>query len=253
MIDLRHGDCLDVMKELEDDSVDCLITSPPYNVGKEYEYRITLDEYKNWMTRVIQECHRVLSDNGSICWQVGSFIDKKQREVFPLDILFYNSFKDLGMVLRNRIIWHYGHGLHCKKRLSGRYETVLWFTKSNEYTFNLDDIRVPQKYPNKKAYKGPNKGKVSSNPLGKNPSDVWEITNINHNKKEKTDHPCQFPEELVKRLVLMTTNKNDLVLDPFVGSGTTAVVCQRHNRSCIGIDNNEKYLQAAKERITLVE
>ena len=110
-------------------------------------------------------------------------------------------------------------GLHCKKRLSGRYETILWFTKSDDYTFNLDPIRVPQKYPNKKYFKGKNKGKLSCNPLGKNPSDVWEIPNVKHNHVEKTEHPCQFPVELVDRLVLSLTNEGDVVFDPFLDLG----------------------------------
>ena len=127
------------------------------------------------------------------------------------------SFKGFGLKLRNRIIWRFNHGLHCKKRFSGRYETILWFTKNDEYVFNLDPVRVPSKYPGKRHFKGPKRGQLSGNPLGKNPSDiwdvvqqdwedeVWDIPNVKANHPEKTEHPCQFPVELVQRCVLALT------------------------------------------------
>jgi adenine-specific DNA-methyltransferase len=134
-------------------------------------------------------------------------------------------------------------------RFSGRHETILWFSKSDNYTFNLDPIRVPQKYPNKKHFKGDKKGELSGNPLGKNPSDVWEITNVKNNHPEKTDHPCQFPEELVKRCVLALTGENDLVLDPFAGSGTVGKVCKELYRHSSIIDKESRYIEIAKKRI----
>ncbi|WP_225154046.1 site-specific DNA-methyltransferase [Bradyrhizobium sp. NBAIM08] len=140
-----------------------IITSPPYNIGKAYEKRTTNELYIEQQAATIAEAVRLLHPRGSICWQVGNGIE--DGEVFPLDILLYPKFKDHGLKLRNRIVWTFGHGLHCQKRLSGRHETILWFTKSDDYTFNLDPIRVPSKYPLKKHFKGPNKGKVSSNPL----------------------------------------------------------------------------------------
>jgi adenine-specific DNA-methyltransferase len=127
---------------------------------------------------------RLLHPRGSICWQVGNHVD--DGEVVPLDIVLYPIFKEHGLKLRNRIVWHFEHGLHCTKRLSGRYETILWFTKSNDYTFNLDPIRVPSKYPGKKHFKGPRAGQLSGNPLGKNPSDVWIFPNVKNNHVEKT-------------------------------------------------------------------
>ena len=199
MINLHLGDCLDVMPQIESGSVDLTITSPPYNINKEYENKTSIDEYLGFISLVASELSRVTKVGGSICWQVGNHIDN--GEVFPLDILHYPIFKKLGLKLRNRIVWHFGHGLHCKKRLSGRHETILWFTKGEGYTFNLDPIRVPSKYPNKKHYKGKKKGQLSGNPLGKNPSDIWDIPNIKHNHPEKTNHPCQFPEDMISRLI----------------------------------------------------
>ncbi|MBC2410867.1 site-specific DNA-methyltransferase, partial [Pseudomonas sp. WS 5106] len=149
---LVHKDNLLFMRGLENESMKLIVTSPPYNIGKSYEKRSSLEDYIRGQTQVISECVRLLHPQGSICWQVGNHVQK--GEIFPLDIVLYHLFKDHGLKLRNRIIWHFEHGLHCKNRLSGRHETILWFTKEDEYTFNLDPIRVPSKYPNKKYYKG---------------------------------------------------------------------------------------------------
>ena len=244
--DLINEDCMQALHGIRD--VDLIITSPPYNLNKEYEDKKTLEEYLDNMTSIIKVLHDSLTENGSICWQVGNYI--KDGENFPLDVYFYHIFKSLGMKLRNRIVWIFGHGLHCKKRFSGRFETILWFSNSDNYYFDLDPVRVPQKYPNKKYYKGPNKGKLSGNPLGKNPSDVWDITNVKNGHPEKTEHPCQFPEELVRRLVLSLSKEQSTVLDPFMGSGTTGVVALSEKRYFIGIEKDEAYFNIALERIS---
>ena len=155
------GDVQNLFEKLKSKKLfDLVVTSPPYNIGKEYESAKTLDEYFENQKEVIKAIDKHVKDSGSICWQVGNYINKKDGSIFPLDIGFYNIFNDLGYILKNRIIWHFGHGLQATKRLSGRYETVLWFVKSEDYTFNLDPIRIPQKYPGKTYYKGPNKGKI---------------------------------------------------------------------------------------------
>jgi adenine-specific DNA-methyltransferase len=240
-------DCLEGMKDIGTGTIDLIITSPPYNVGKEYEKVTTIQEYTNWMGKVIEECSRVLKDSGSIAFQLGNFVDR--GKVIPLDCLLFNHFLDQGLIPRNRIIWTFGHGLHCKNRFSGRHETILWFTKTDQYTFNLDPVRVPQKYPGKKAYKGEKKGQLSGNPLGKNPSDVWEITNVKNNHPEKTEHPCQYPIDLVNRLVLAMSNEGDIVLDPFMGSGTTAVAARNNNRQFIGFEIEQRYVEIANRRL----
>lgn len=246
---LFNGDRLDLMRSLPSKSVKLVVTSPPYNIGKEYEKRKDLDSYLGEQEKTIKEAVRILSDNGSICWQVGNHI-AKDGEVFPLDALIYAIGKRLGLKLRNRIIWHFGHGLHCTKRFSGRHETIVWFTKSEDYTFNLDSIRIPQKYPGKRNYKqGEKYGILSGNPLGKNPSDVWEIPNVKNNHPEKTQHPCQFPIELVERLVLSMTNPGDVVLDPYAGVGSALCAAVIHNRKAYGSDIMKEYLNIAEERI----
>jgi DNA modification methylase len=206
-----------------------------------------------------------LSDDGSICWEVGNYIDPVTSEVYPLDIYFYKMFKDMGLQLRNRIIWHFGHGLQCEKRFSGRYETILWFSKTDKYTFNLDDVRIPSKYPGKKAYKGEKKGKLSGNPKGKNPEDVWKATverlyddwdckvwdipNVKSQHPEKTQHPCQFPVELVERCVLALTNENDIVYDPFAGVGSSLIAALKNGRQAYGTELMKEYIDIGLERI----
>jgi adenine-specific DNA-methyltransferase len=240
-------DNLEFMRSLKNESMHLIVTSPPYNMGKVYEKKTTNDIYIEQQAATIAEAVRLLHPRGSICWQVGNYVD--DGEVYPLDILLYQKFKDHGLQLRNRIIWTFGHGLHCQKRMSGRYETIMWFTKSDEYTFNLDPVRVPSKYPEKKHFKGPKRGKISSNPLGKNPSDVWEIPNVKANHVEKTEHPCQFPVGLVERLVLALTDEGDSVLDPYLGVGSTAVAALKHERHAFGCDVMEEYVEIAVKRV----
>lgn len=263
----ENKDALKFCKKLPDKSVDLIITSPPYNIGKEYETRVGIETYLENLKPILEELVRVLSDSGSLCWEVGNYVEK--GEVFPLDIYFYQMFKQLGLKLRNRIVWHFGHGLHCKNRFSGRYETILWFTKTDDYIFNLDPVRIPAKYPGKRYYKGAKAGQISGNKLGKNPEDVWEanierliddwdgmiwdIPNVKANHPEKVDHPCQFPIELVERCVLALTNEEGVVYDPFAGVGSTILAALMNNRKGYGTELDKKYVKIGKERIKKLE
>jgi len=244
-------DNLEFMRTLPDHSMQLIVTSPPYNLGKRYggrrSDRLFFGEYRQIQSNVIREAARLLSPTGSICWQVGNYVES-DGEVVPLDIVLYPIFKDLGFKLRNRIVWTFGHGLHNTKRLSGRHETILWFTR-DDYHFNLDPIRVPAKYPNKKHFRGPKKGQLSGNPLGKNPGDVWDIPNVKANHVEKTSHPCQFPIELVERLVLALTQPGDQVFDPYVGVGSSVIAAARHGRVGIGCDIVPEYIAIAEQRL----
>ncbi len=231
----------------EEPIFDLVVTSPPYNIGKEYEKKMPLDKYMDWQERIIRKIYVRLKDTGSICWQVGNYVD--DGAIIPLDFEFAPIFKDLGMQLRNRIIWHFGHGLHSKKRFSGRYEVVLWYTKSDNYVFNLDPVRIPSKYPGKKYFKGPHKGQVSGNPLGKNPEDVWEIPNVKSNHVEKTVHPCQFPVGLIERLVLSMTDEGGLVFDPFAGASSSGVAAIVHGRSFWGCEIVDEYITISENRL----
>lgn len=254
LVTLFHGDRLELLEQIADSKTkaELIVTSPPYNLGKEYEEQTSLEAYIERQRRTLEASLEILSPTGSICWQVGNYIEgsSRSKETFPLDMVLYPVFKEFNLKLRNRIVWHFGHGYHERIRFSGRHETILWFTWDTEdYTFNLDPVRVPQKYPGKRQYKGPNKGKLSGNPKGKNPSDVWEMPNCKANHPEKTEHPCQYPIALIERLVLALTNEGDLVVDPYIGSGTTTVAALRRGRRAAGSDIEEKYLEIAHERL----
>ena len=242
-----HGDCVKLLRSIPDGAASLVVTSPPYNIGKEYEKKATVASYVAWQKKAITECHRILADDGSICWQVGNYVNN--GEILPIDILLHPIFEGLGMKMRNRVIWTFEHGLHCSNRLSGRYETVVWYTKGDDYHFDLDPIRVPQKYPGKKYFKGPKAGQYSCNPLGKNPGDVWVIPNVKSNHVEKTGHPCQFPIELVERLILSLTEPGDLVVDPFMGVGSTGAAAILHARRTAGAELVEDYVKVARERM----
>lgn len=257
------GESLETLRACPDGFAKLIVTSPPYNIGKEYETQTKLEHYLEALHPILEELVRVLSPQGSLCWQVGNYVEGS--EVFPLDIYFYPIFKKMGLQLRNRVIWTFNHGLHCSVRFSGRYETLLWFTKTADYTFNLDPVRVPAKYPGKTNFRpGPNYGQPSGNPLGKNPSDVWElmakewevgmwsIPNVKANHPEKTIHPCQFPIELVERCVLSMTDKDDWVLDPFSGVGSAMLAAVRHDRRAMGCEREQSYIDEAKRRMELL-
>ncbi|MGH9947844.1 MAG: DNA-methyltransferase [Pyrinomonadaceae bacterium] len=257
--EIKNSECLQTLKRTESGKFDLILTSPPYNVGKEYETKTSIERYLESQESIIDELVRTLSKKGNLCWQVGNYVDK--GEIYPLDIYYYQIFKKHGLKLRNRIIWHFGHGLHASNRFSGRYETLLWFSKTDSYIFNLDDVRVPAKYPGKLHFKGPKRGQPSGNPLGKNPSDIWEvmeqdwetgmwnIPNVKNNHPEKTPHPCQFPIELVERCVLALSNEGSWVLDPFAGVCSTVIGSIIHNRNAIGIERDAEYCSLANERI----
>jgi adenine-specific DNA-methyltransferase len=257
---LLQGDARETLADIPDNAVKLIITSPPYNLGKVYEQATDLNTYLAELSPILEQLIRVLAPDGSLCWQVGNYVEK--GEVFPLDMHYYPVFKKLGLKLRNRIVWHFAHGLHASKRFSGRYEVLLWFTKTDDYTFNLDRVRVPSKYPGKTNYKpGEDYGKPSGNPLGKNPSDIWnlivhewevglwDIPNVKANHPEKTIHPCQFPIELVERCVLSLTNGGDWVLDPFSGVGSALLAALKHDRRAVGCEQDAEYIRLARQRI----
>jgi len=256
-------DVLTACGKLSDETFQLIVSSPPYNIGKSYEKQVALEQYLEWQSQVASELVRLLSPQGSLVWQVGNFVD--DGEVFPLDIYFYPIYKKLGLQLRNRIVWHFDHGLHASKRFSGRYEVLLWFTKSDDYVFHLDSVRIPSKYPGKRHYKGDKIGQLSGNPLGKNPSDFWalmqdefdhgiiDIPNVKSNHPEKTVHPCQFPVELIERCVLSMSNENDWVLDPFGGVGSSLIAALKWKRRGVSIEQNSDYCEMTKERLRLLE
>ncbi len=262
-----QGDALELLDRLPDESVSLALTSPPYNIGKSYERDMftSLADYEKWMVRLIRKLVKKVKPDGHICWQVGNHV--ADGSLTPLDYLFYPMFAKHGCQLRNRIIWRFNFGLHAQRRFSGRYETLLWFSRSDAYDFNLDPVRVPQLYPGKRhsASKGDRAGRPSGNPLGKNPSDYWEfdpetaffgdavwnIPNVKANHPEKTAQPCQFPSELADRCILAMTKPGDIVLDPFVGTGTSAICAHGRDRVGIGFELDVDRADMANNRLEL--
>jgi adenine-specific DNA-methyltransferase len=263
---LFQGGCETLLASLPEKPLfDLIVTSPPYNIGKPYEQVVELEKYRETQRTVITELVKRLKPTGSLCWQVGNFVVSSSGNrggIYPLDFLFHPLFEEQKLVLRNRIIWRFGHGLHCRYRFSGRYETILWYTKAGEYHFDLDKVRVAPKYPSKRHYKGPNAGKLSSNPKGKNPEDVWEdipwdeewdgiwqIPNVKSNHVEKQAHPCQFPVGLVERLVLALTPENGLVFDPYSGVASSGVAAAIHGRRFWGCEIVREYVEIGLQRL----
>lgn len=244
-----NGDCLKVLPTLEDESVDLTLTSPPYCIGKAYDVHTTIEGFLEINEPIIKEVYKKTKAGGSICWQVGHHVNK--GEIIPLDFIVYEAFKRLcpDAKLRNRIVWHFEHGANCRNRFSGRHETILWFTKGDNYYFDLDSVRVKQKYPGKKYYQGNKKGEYSCNPLGKNPGDLWIIPNVKANHVEKTGHPCQFPIALAQRLVKSLSPNGGIVLDPFMGAGTTGAAAIMEGREFLGMELSESYFKIAKKRL----
>lgn len=253
-IQLYQGDCLDFLTTIPDSAIDLVVTSPPYCMGKAYEDPTAdMQTFKDLHHRIIPQIYRVLKPGGSICWQVG--YHTSNACIVPLDYAVYeifltdNASREYPVELRNRIVWSFGHGLNSTHRFSGRHEMILWFTKGKDYCFNLDDVRIPQKYPGKRAYKGPNKGSLSGHPLGKNPSDVWDIPNVKAQHIEKTIHPCQFPVAIPLRLINALSPKDGVVFDPFMGSGTTGVAAIISGRRFLGSEIIPEYLSVAHARL----
>ena len=240
-------DCLQAMHYFPKDLVHLTVTSPPYNIGKEYEQVKPLNDYLSWSGQWIKEVHRVTRPNGAFWLNIGYIsVDNKGKAV-PLAYFLWDKTP---FYLIQEIIWNYGAGVAGKTFFSPRNEKLLWYVKDkNNYTFNLDEIRDPNvKYPNQKK-----NGKLKCNPLGKNPTDVWQIAKVtsgrNRSSKERTSHPAQFPEQLIKRIIKGASNNNDIIMDPFLGSGTTAVVALEQGRKFVGFEVEEKYCQLAVERI----
>jgi adenine-specific DNA-methyltransferase len=245
---LVRGDSLKVLPKVADSSVDLIISSPPYCIGKSYESTKSSDSFIETHAVVMPELIRILKPGGSLCWQVGYHV--RNGVILPLDFLVHSELsKYPEMKLRNRIVWTFKHGLHASRRFSGRHETLLWYSKGDVPDFDLDAIRVPQLYPGKKHYKGPKKGRLSGNPLGKNPGDVWDIPNVKGMHVEKTFHPCQFPVSLPQTFIRALCPAKGVVLDPFMGVGSTGVATALESKRFFGIEIDSGYAAIASKRV----
>jgi len=258
---LYNGDTRLLLKSLKEKFkepiFDLVVTSPPYNIGKVYEGDMTDEEYVALHTEVIRTILPMIKKTGSICWQVGDQVHKtgKGSHIMPLDYVFHPIFMKIGnelnipLKLKGRIIWKFGHGGIARTRFSPRYEVILWYVLSDEYTFNLDDVGEQQKYPGKLSSRKKTKGKTSGRFLGKNPEDVWEIPNVKSHHPEKTIHPCQFPIALIQRLILALTNKEDLVFDPYAGVHSSGCAAALLDRKYIGSELDNAYSKEGYNRV----
>lgn len=220
------------LKSIKDNSVDLIIADPPYNVGKDYgnsSDKQDFEEYIEFTRNWLAECRRILKSSGTIYVFIGFRY---------ISYLYQIMEKELGLNFINWISWHYTQGIGKTKGFSPRHDDILMFSKSENYKFNLDAIRIPQKYYRK-----------INNMRGANPGDVWEISHIHYCQKGRQPHPTQKPEALIERMVLASSDEGDLVVDPFSGSGTTLRVCQQLKREAIGIEVNEQFVEQTKERL----
>jgi len=245
------GDCREELKNIKSKSIATIVTSPPYNINKNYgKYKdnVNFEEWKKLIDQVFKQAKRILKNNGSFFLNVSPVPEKKTKEIIPLDAICYQIGKDNNFYLRNSIIWHFNNMQNCTNRLSGRWESILWFVKDiNNYIFNLKKIKIPYLTKNDKRL----------NPSGaRNPTDVWYFNRVNNMTKKKLGIekiPTMYPIPMIERIIKMSTNENDQILDPFVGSGTTLIACANLKRRGIGIDIDKKYKKVIEKRLKTEE
>lgn len=248
---IYNGDCRELLNRVPAGSLDLTFTSPPYNIGKEYERVRPMEEFIDWCADWIDRIYRATAANGALLLNVGYVSLPDRAKSIPIPYLLWNR---VPFFLQQEIVWNYGAGVAAKKFLSPRNEKLLWYVKDSEcYCFNLDDIRDPDvAYPNQKK-----KGKLRCNTIGKNPSDVWQIAKVTSGagraSKERTPHPAQFPLDLCERSIKGFSPVDGIVLDPFLGSGSTIDACLRWGRYSIGFEIREDYCRIAAERIADVQ
>ena len=248
MSDIKYqiGDCRELLKHIPDNSIKLVVTSPPYNIGKpygKYKDKIALNDWEDLIREVTKEVVRVLTPDGSFFLNLSPVPFGNDKEILPLPFIGYRIFKDSGLYLRNMITWTFNNMQNCTNRLSGRYENILWGVKDlKNYVFNLDDIRVPYITKNDKRLEGGN---------GRNPTDVWYFDRVNNMTKKKLnlEHPTVYPLPMIERIIKMSSNPGDTILDPFVGSGTTLVAAQKLGRNAIGLELDEKYVSEIEQRL----
>lgn len=244
---IYHLDCLDAITKLPDEWVSLTVTSPPYNIGKEYEQKLPLEDYLTWCEQWIAEIYRIARPDGTFWLNLGYLSIPNRAKAIPIPYLLWDK---IPFYLIQEIIWHYGAGVAGRKFFSPRNEKFLWYVKNlDNYTFNLDHVRDSNvKYPHQKK-----NGKIKVNSLGKNPTDVWEFPKVTSGKqrssKERTAHPAQFPIAVIERIIKASSNPHEIVFDPFIGSGTTALVALDLQRPVIGFEIRKDYCEIAANRI----
>ena len=246
-VTIFQGDSLELMKRIKEPIVDLTVTSPPYNIGKEYETIRDIDDYVEWCASWMSEIHRITKLNGGFWLNLGYFEFPHKGKAVPIPYLLWDKSP---FYLIQEVIWNYGAGVANKRMFSPRNEKFLWFVKDpGDYVFNLDDVRDTNvKYPYQKK-----NGKLKCNPRGKNPTDVWSLPKVtsgtNRSSQERTTHPAQFPAAVIQRIVKACSRPSEIIFDPFMGSGTVAEVAIQTDRKAIGIEIRDDYIQIIANRI----
>lgn len=244
---IYQGDCMELMQRLGDPVFDLTITSPPYNIGKEYEQVKRMEDYLQWCSQWIEQIYRLTATNGAFWLNLGYVSLADKAKAIPIPYLLWDR---IPFYLIQEIIWNYGAGVACRLSFSPRNEKFLWYVKNPEaYTFNLDAVRDPNvKYPNQKK-----NGRLKCNQLGKNPTDVWQFPKVTSGEKrssrERMPHPAQFPIAVIERIIKACSNPKEIVFDPFVGSGTVIEAALRNGRLAVGFEINKGYADLAAKRI----
>ncbi|MEX0718869.1 MAG: site-specific DNA-methyltransferase [Planctomycetaceae bacterium] len=244
---IYEGDCVDLMRRLGGAQIPLTVTSPPYNIGKEYERVRDTSAYLDWCAEWIAEVHRLTTPDGAFWLNLGYFDLPGRARAIPIPYLLWER---VSFFLVQEIVWNYGAGVAARNCFSPRNEKFLWYVKDqHRYTFDLDAVRDPDvKYPHQKK-----NGKLKCNPLGKNPTDVWQFPKVtsgrNRSSRERTPHPAQFPIAVVERIIKACSLPGEIVFDPFVGSGSTIEAALRNGRQAIGFEISPHYVQLAGDRI----
>lgn len=236
---------LELLKKYEL-KIDLTVTSPPYNIGKEYETNLSTIDYIQWTKEWIESIYAITDTNGSFWLNVGYIPIEGVGKAIPITYLLWDK---IDFFLIQEIVWNYGAGVSAKKFFAPRNEKILFYVKNEKnYIFNLDAVRDKNvKYPNQKK-----NGKLRCNPLGKNPTDVWEFAKVtsgkNRSSKERTLHPAQYPLKVIDRIIKVSSNDMQVVLDPFSGSGTTGIAAHANHRIYLGIEIDQNYCDMSIER-----
>jgi len=231
-ISVCQGNALTLFKKLKDNSVNLIIADPPYNLGKNYGNNhdfLEFDEYLSFSKEWLKEAYRVLKTDGTIYTFMGVRFISYLYDIMDREMkMFFNSW----------ISWHYTQGIGRLRGFSPRHDDILMFNKSEKFKFNLESIKIPQKY-----YRSRN------NMRGANPGDIWKFSHIHYCNENRQNHPTQKPEGLIERMILASSDERDTVLDPFAGTGTTLRVCQQLGRTCIGFELNPEYVDIINDRL----
>jgi site-specific DNA-methyltransferase (adenine-specific) len=257
MNQILTGDCLHHLAQMPQASVDLAFADPPFNIGWDYDvykdYK-SREEYLAWTEKWLAAVRRVLKPTASFYVAIG---DEYAAELkVRLDAL--------GMHMRNWIVWHYTFGVNCTRKFNRSHAHILYYVVDPQrFTFNADAVRVPSArqtiYSDRRA-----------NPTGKLPDDTWVLRPQEEERcfhgdtdtwyvprvcgtfKERTGHPCQMPEAVLERILRVSSNVGDLVLDPFAGSGTTLATAKRLGRRFLGIELSQEYAERVQERLANV-